>query len=305
LQQFPAPADQRAIELALSRLPGGPDVDRALAAQVRNRMAGPKAPFLAALVRRANPESLRIFLAEATSPDPTMAKLAFQGLSRVAGPQDLDAVLKALGSLSADTVLEDAQASVGQVLRRAATPAEAAAAVRRATDAVPGAPGAQRFLPLLVVCPDAEGLARVEAAARATDPDLRDLGWRTLADWPDIAAWTPLSALYTQAPTETERVLALRGLARLLAEQNPHPDAQLLARYRGLLASAKGDSDRKLILGALAGCGHPDALALAVEQLAHPGVRAEATFAVKKIAETIKAEHSQAAEAALQKLQGN
>jgi HEAT repeat protein len=302
---FQAPADQRAIELALSRLPGGNDVDRALAAQLRNRMAGPKTPFLAALVRRANPESLRLFLAEAASTDAATAKLAFQGLSRVAGPDDLAAVLKALGGLRVDSVLEDAQAAVGQVLRRAGTPARASAAVRDALKTAPGFEGQQRFLPLLTGCPDAEGLALVEAAAQAADAPTRSLGLRTLADWPETSAWTPLAAAYRGAASETERVLALRGLARLLGDQNAKPDAQLLARYRDLFASAKGDTDRKLVLGALAGCAHPDALALAVEQLAIPGVRAEATFAVKNIAGLIKAQHPQAAEAALQKLRDN
>lgn len=305
LLEFNAPADQRAIELALSRLPGGNDVDRALAAQLRNRMAGPKTPFLAALVRRAHPESLRLFLAEAASPDPATAKLAFQGLSRVAGPDDLAPVLKALGGLRADGVLEDAQAAVGQVLRRAVTPARASAAVRDALKAAPGFEGQQRFLPLLAGCPDAEGLALVETAAKASDAPTRNLGLRTLADWPEISAWTPLAAAYGEAASETERILALRGLARLLGEQNAKPDAQLIARYRDLFASAKGDSDRKLVLGALAACAHPDALTLAVEQLASPGVRAEATFAVKNIASLIKAQHPQAAEAALQKLREN
>lgn len=303
LHQFDAPAEQRAIEVALSRLPGGAAVDQALAAQVKNRMAGPKAPFLAALVRRANPESLRLFLAETASSDAALAKLAFQGVSRVAGADDLAAVLKALGGLRADGVLEDAQAAVGQVLRRAGTTAAASAAVRDALKATPGLEGQRRFLPLLAGCPDADGLAVVAAAAQEANAQTRNLGLRTLADWPEATAWIPLAELYGQASSETERVLALRGLARLLGEQNAKPDAQLIARYREILASAKGDNDRKLVLGALAGCAHPDALALAVEQLANPGVRAEAGLAVKNIAGLIKAQHPQAAEAALQKLQ--
>ncbi|MCZ7639008.1 MAG: hypothetical protein M5U12_24920 [Verrucomicrobia bacterium] len=193
---------------------------------------------------------------------------------------------------------------MGQVLRRAAAPARASAAVRDALKAASGFEGQQRFLPLLAGCPDADGLALVEAAAKASDAPTRSLGLRTLADWPEISAWTPLAAAYAEAASETERILALRGLARLLGEQNAKPDAQLIGRYRDLFASAKSDSDRKLVLGALAACAHPDALALAVEQLASPGVRAEATLAVKNIASLIKAQHPQAAEAALQKLRG-
>lgn len=295
-------AELRAIETALAGLSGGDAVDQALAAQLRNRMAGPKWPYLGALVRRANPASLPVFLAETASTDPTIAKLAFQGLSRVAGAEDLPAVLKALGGLRVESVLEDAQASVGQILRRAETPARASAAVRAALQSASDAGARARFLPLLAFCADAEGLGQVVAAARSSDALLRDVGLRTLADWPDPAAWEPLRALYLEAPSETERVLALRGLVHLLGELNARPDATLVGRYRELLDGAKGDTDRKLILGALAGCNHPDALALAVAQLGHAGARAEAELAVRKIAEAIKAQHPQAAEAALKQL---
>jgi HEAT repeat protein len=298
----PSTEELKAAEVAFSSLKGGAATDQALAAQLRNRMAGNKTPILAALVRRAHPQSLPVFLAEATSPDATTVKLAYQGMSPVAQPGDLPAVLKALDGLRAESVLEDAQASVGQILRRAETPARASAAVREALKTASDAAGRARFLPLLAFCPEAEGLALVAAAAQDSQPETRDLGLRTLADWPDPAAWVPLKERYAKAPSETERVLALRGLVRLLAEQNAKADAALIGRYQELLAGAKGDTDRKLILGALSGCHHPDALTLAVEQLGNSGARAEAELAVKKIAEAIKAEHPQAAEAALQKL---
>lgn len=296
------PGELKAIELALANLQGGDAVDQALTAQLRNRMAGPKAPFLAALVRRANPLSTRVFLAEAASTDPAMVKLAFQGLSRTATAEQLPATLDALGALQARAALDDAQASVGQLLKRVGTPPANAAAVRAALGKTSAADAQAALLPMLAMCPDAEGLKLVETAAGDTNPDTRDLGLRTLADWPDPAAWAPLSSLYSKATSATERVLVLRGLARLLAEQNAKPNAQLIARYRETLASAASDSDLKLLLAALAGCSHPDALELAVGQLAKPGVRAEATLAVKKIAENIRAEHPQAADEALKKL---
>lgn len=296
------PAELKAVEFALASLKGGEAVDQALAAQLRNRMAGPKAPFLAALVRRANPVSSRVFLAETASTDPAMARLAFQGLSRTATAEQLPAVLAALGGLKAKAALDDAQASVGQLLKRVGSPSMNAAAIRGALAKASGADAQTALLPMLAICPDAEGLDQVEAAANDPNPATRDLGLRTLADWPDAAAWGPLTALYAKAPSGTERVLVMRGLARLLGEQNAQPDAQLISRYRETLARAVTYSDLKLLLGALAGCSHPDALKLAVEQLANPAVRPEATLAVKKIAENIRAQHPQAADDALKQL---
>ena len=81
------------------------------------------------------------------------------------------------------------------------------------------------------------------------------------------------------------------------------PDAKLVERYRQLLAGARSDADLRLILGALGGAAQPGALQLALPLLDNAGVRAEAEVAVKKIAEAIKAQHPQAAQEALKRLQ--
>jgi hypothetical protein len=83
---------------------------------------------------------------------------------------------------------------------------------------------------------------------------------------------------------------------------NARPDAALLDRYRQLLSGARGDDELKLILGALGGVAHPDALGLALPLVSRAGVRAEAQAAVEKIAESVRAEHPRAAQAAMEQL---
>lgn len=61
-------------------------------------------------------------------------------------------------------------------------------------------------------------------------------------------------------------VLAWRGMLRLAQEANRAPDEALIKQYRQLLAIARSDDDRTLVLSALGGCHHQDALALAAEQ---------------------------------------
>jgi hypothetical protein len=98
---------------------------------------------------------------------------------------------------------------------------------------------------------------------------------------------------------DSHRALAFRGLVRLAREENLGTSDTLMERYRELINVAKSDEERKLILGALGGCGRPEALQLAVAQLANPAVRAEAEQAVGQIAAAIKEKHPQAAQAAL------
>ncbi len=139
------------------------------------------------------------------------------------------------------------------------------------------------------------------------DPEaaVRDTAFRALTDWPTADAWDDLLALYQKQPAGTQTALALRGLTRLANDENTKPSDALVQRYRVLLESARTDDDRKQVLGALGGCAHPDALKLALPLLENAAVRAEAASAVRRIAESIKGAHPQAAADALKNLEPN
>jgi hypothetical protein len=158
------------------------------------------------------------------------------------------------------------------------------------------------LLRLLPNAPDAASLAALESARKATEPQVRDAAVRALAAWPDATGWNALIAVLQQPESDAHRALALRALVRLAGDQNAKPDAALMVRYQQLLAAARGDGDLKLILGALAGAAHPEALQLALPLLSNAGVRAEAELAVKKIAASIRAQHPKAAQDALKRL---
>jgi HEAT repeat protein len=292
-----------AIEQALTVLNGGESVDQALIAQLRNRMAGPKTPLLTVLARRGSNLAVPVLLAETASTDTTTAKTAFQGLGRLAGAEQAAAAVQALAALRAADARAEAETAVAQVLSRVGNPARRSAIVRAALDQASTVEARCSLVQLLPTCGDAAALAALKTAMTGTEPNVREAATRALAEWPDLAAWATLAALYSQTDNEAHRVLALRGLVRLAGEENAHPDAALVALYRQLLAGAKSDEDRKLVLGALAGAADPDALKLAVEMLANPGVRAEAELAVRRIADAVKAAHPEAAAQARQELE--
>lgn len=299
LDRQPVADELKAIEAALTSLQGGEPVDKAIAVELDRRASGIRTPLLAALARRADPTSFATLQREATSADPTIVRLAFQGLSRIATSKDVPALLNALVGLRSQEGREDAEGAVAQALNRIGDPARQSALLREFLNRSNQPDARAALIRLLLACPDPEALAVVKAAMDDSHPAVRDAAMRTLAAWPDTAAWDTLANVYQQTDSEPQRVVALRGLVRLLGEENHNPHPTLLQRYRTLFAGAKSDTDRKLVLGALAGCAHPDALRLAVEQLKDSGVRAEAEAAVKRIAESVKAAHPKAAEDAL------
>ncbi len=155
---------------------------------------------------------------------------------------------------------------------------------------------------LLTVAGGPRALATLRSASTNPDAQIADTAVRTLAGWRDATAWDGLLEIYRQPKSEPHRVLALRGLVRLATAENASPTPALVARYRQLLDGARGDNDRRLLLGALAGVAHPDALPLVLPLVSNDAVHAEAVLAVKKIATAIKAQHPKIAQDALQRV---
>jgi HEAT repeat protein len=302
LARFPSDEDRQIIETALVNLKGGDAVDRALAAELKPDSKVPRAPLIAALGRRGSRGAVKALLVEAGSSDAATARTAFQALGRVATPEDLPALIERLADLKAPTALEAAEDAVAKTLAKIAEPARRAEMVNAGMTKARTVECRQAFLRLLPVCGGARALDALKAATKDSDLRVRETAVRALTDWPDAIAWDALAALYKEPGREAYRVLALRGLVRLAGDENAKPTPTLVARYRSLLAGAVSDDDRKLILGALGGCAHQDALALALPLLSNPALKSEASAAVKRIAEAIKDKYPQAAQEALDKL---
>jgi hypothetical protein len=155
---------------------------------------------------------------------------------------------------------------------------------------------------MLPLCGDTNSLNVAKRCVNDAEPAVRRAIVVALAEWPDASAWDVLISIHKSPREPGLRAIAMRGLVRLASEQNAKPDALLIGRYRQLLAAAKDDNERKLILGALGGAAHPETLKLAVGALDYPRVRAEAEAAIKRIAEAIKEKHPEEAKLALNRL---
>jgi hypothetical protein len=296
------PEERRALESALIGLPGDAQTDQAIVAALKKSSGNVRAHLITALARRQGPAANRLLLAEATQSDTVVAKAALRALAKTAGARELTPLLERIISTRDAGVRSEAESAAAQAIARSDAPARRSAPVRDALRWAQGVDSRIALLGLLPVCADAPALTALKTATADANSGVRDAAVRALADWPDASGWDALSAVYRQPGTEALRGLALRGLVRLAGEENAHPDAKLVERYRQLLAGARGDADLRLILGALGGAAQPGALQLALPLLNNSGVRAEAEVAVKKIAEAIKAQHPQVAQEALNRL---
>ena len=244
-----------------------------------------------------------MLLAEAAQSDPVVAKSALRALTKTAAGRELTPLLERLTGTGNPEVRSEAESAAAQAIARSDNPARRSATVREALGWAQSVDSRIALLGLLPACGDATALNALKAATTDSDSNVRTAAVRALADWPDASAWGALTAIYRQPGSEALRGLVLRGLVRLAGEENAHPGAKLIEHYRELLAEAHADADLRLILGALGGAAQPEALQLALPLLDNSGVHAEAEVAVKSIAEAIKAQHPQAAQEALKRVQ--
>ncbi len=294
--------EAREVEAALIRLGGRDQTDQALVGELKAAVPALRPQLIAVLARRGARSSMSVLLDQACGEDGGSAQAAFAALGRLGDANALPAVLDALANLKAGDARSQAETAAARVLAKLTDPSARSAAVRATLNTSPDVATRCSLIRLLGKCGDTAALAAVKAAAADADASVRDAAVRTLADWSDAGAWDDLSAIVAKPGNDTHRALAFRGLVRLAGEMNAKPDAALIARYRALLAAARDDNERKLVLAALSGCAHVDALSLAVGLLDTAPVRAEAAQAVRKIATAIRPQHPKEAQAALKRI---
>jgi HEAT repeat protein len=273
--------ERAAVEKALILLPGGPDSDRRIAEQLGQTSGKVKASLMLVLARREAHSAVPGIVEQVG--DPELAQTAFAALAALASAEHVPLLLDSLVHLQVPAVRSDAENAVTQALGKIKDPARRADLVCPELSKAPDLEARCSLLRLLPFVADPKALAVLDVARHSSQAQVRDTAIRALTDWPDAQAWESLVAVCKEADTQAHRVLAMNALVRLADDANSNPDARLIERYRLLVQLARTDEDRRLILSALSGAAHPEALALAKSQLANPGVHAEAAVAVERI----------------------
>ena len=293
--------ERTAIERALTGLRHDEESDNALIDELGHATGNVQASLIRVLARRGSRAAVPAILRATQQPD--VAGIAFQALASLATADDIPVLLGKLAERQDPDTRSEAEGAAAQALLKTDDPAVRTDAVLAALRHAEGVEPRSSLLRLLPVCATPDALSVLSAARQDSDPRVRDTAIRALIGWPDDRAWDPLAEILQRPSEEAHRVLALNALTRIAADGNAEPNARTVERYQALLEGARTDSDRKLVLGALAEAAHPGALTLALPLLSDPGVRAEAELAVKRIAESIKEEHPGVAADALDRLE--
>ena len=131
--------------------------------------------------------------------------------------------------------------------------------------------------------PAARGAA--QAATRDPDRELVKEAVRVLAQWPNAAPAPRLLELARSSADPALQTLALRGCIDVAGHE---PDsAKRLAWLQQATATAKNPAEKKQALGLIGQIPTPEALQIALKELADPGLAEEAGLAAVNIAEKL------------------
>lgn len=294
--------NQEVIVTALSNLKGNEAVDEIIITSLKNSSAPVRAILIDVLNRRGSMAAVPVLLDEAGGSDPAVVEEAFRALGELASSDMVTPLVEKLVALQAPSARKTAETSAAKVLAKLPDPALRSAAILGPLMQHKDTDTRCSLISLLRVCGNPAALEAIKTAMQDPNSFIRDAALRTLMAWPDAAAWDLLAEVYRQPAALREHRLALEGLVRVAHKENNSPTAALIDRYSELLQHARDDAELKSILGALAGCAHPDALNLVLPLRKNAQVKAEAEIAVRKIAEAIRDKHPDAARDALEQL---
>jgi hypothetical protein len=297
--------DEAAAETAaqsLAVLPGEA-VSAALRERVKAAAPAAGAALIDVLARRQDAAAVDLLLDQARADDVAVRRAALKALAGLAQADRLPALVDVLLAAADEASGSEAERALATVARRAEPGPGRTAAVLAALAAQRDAGRRGSLLRVLGSIGGPEALAAIrERLDSATDADERTAAVKALAAWPDSAAVEPLLAALGPGLAEAQRLLALRGLIRLLGTASDlPPDARVQAFRRA--AEVAGDADsRKLLLGGLPAVAHAEALGLALNWLDDPAVSAEAALAAASLAEAVLGTDRDAAVAAARRL---
>lgn len=288
-----------AASSSLRELPGSAVSDRIL--EILPRSSPEIRPdLMEVLVSRQATQAVHLILQQTVTPDANLASAAFRALSRLAGPEQLAALVNALVTLPNRQAGEEAEQAILQLAQKLKDPTTAATPILAVYPKTQG-PARLSLLRVLGGLGGRPGLEPVLTATQDPETALSDAAIRILANWPDTSALQPVLELARSTAHPTYQVLALRGYLRLLSLPSDRTPSQTLAAFAEGLRLAKRPDEKRLVAAGLAEIPVPGALPLLTPLLDDDAVKAEAAQAVVKIATAAPGLEATETKATLQK----
>ncbi len=266
---------------ALNRLKGD-KVLRAMARTLPQMTAPTKVAFIGALAaRKAKIASEAIFV-ETKNSNNDVRSAAIKALADTAAPADMNRLIAILNTTTGGSDRTNAQRAIVAVAEQIEDPQQRAGKVLAAMQKAEG----DKRTALIQVLGRIGGGAALKAIVKETSADdkaLSDAAVRALTSWPTGEATGALLNIINRTDNVTHRVLALRGMVRLLTTSGAD-QAQAIEMYRQALRAVERPDEKKLIIAGLGSIRSIESLRLIAGYLGDDALKSEAALAAVKIA---------------------
>jgi len=284
----------------------GPGVDRVLLAGMAEGEPGQQAEAIRALAARQTSEAIPRFLDAAADAAEPVRVAALESLAGMAGAAELPRLVDVLVQAADVGTRGAAEQAIVATSRRIDDPSRTTGVVLRLWPEAT-APARASLIRVMGAIQGTEALGAVRIGLRDPEVEVQDAAVRALAEWNEPVVLEDLEEIAAAAPSETQRVLALRGYVRLVrasavATSAParKESAEVLALLQRGMELADRPESKKLVLAGLGDVVSMDAVKMALPYLHDQVLGAEAAAAVLEITPALSIEHYEEATAAIE-----
>jgi HEAT repeat protein len=279
--------EQSAARRALCTLKGS-EVDRAFLELLAQKQSEEiHAELIPAAAERQIFSAKSVIAGFLTSASSGIRIQSLKALRILGAPSDIPAVLTLLVETDNRSEQTEAEITTAVLAGKTANPDNRSNFVklRLATETRPEV--WVRLLSILPQIGDNSSLPLLRQALNNNDTDVFDAAVRALSSWPTSTAREDVFKLVQDVQDETHRLLAIRGLVRIIGlDQYRNPEAAV-ADLRQAAEFAQRMEEKKLVLGVLVNFPCKDALNLAEGFLNEPLLKAEAQSAINRIEQSL------------------
>lgn len=262
----------------------GPGVDEALIARMTAANGSAKSEYAKALGTRRARAAFPALIAAARDSDAALAREARKALGQLAQPADIGALVALLVETTDMAAIDQIQAVLVATAQQADSSQTKTAAILAALAGQPSDNARCGLLAALGRIGDPAGQPALVSVLGHANAAIRRAAIKALAEsWPDADPVLALRDASRSDADEGNRILALRGYARMLAMPSQRPMKETLALYREALDLAKGKQEKCALIAGLGKLAHPDALEFVKPYFNDPDAHTEAFIAALAI----------------------
>ena len=277
-------AEQKAARESLYRL-RGPEVDAAILQNLPSAAATVKVELVTAVGERNIAGSVETLLAAAKDEDRKVRVEAIKVLKIAGTPEDLPAMVNLLLEIKSDSDRTEAEKTIAAVAHKIEDKTRQAAAVLAVLPNVKDSLNRASLLRVLGRIGDSSALPILRTSLGNREAEIQDAAIRALSDWPTSEPVPDLLKVAQTAENARYKILALRGLVRLLGLESDRSPDETIDLYKKAMDLAGDAQEKKRVLSGLASARSVAALNMAAAYLDDLALHMEAESAAVQIAQ--------------------